>query len=186
MSLRDDCDRASANIRQAHIDHLLALGATAKGIAGLGRYQLPFGVERIDVDDAGRWWPDPEGNPAVVVPVVEYGDLIDIVAFRTSAPQRWWWREGCGSLLGADLLNDGWPVGPLRVVSTPLQWLIEGGNAVCILDWSCPDYELSPMRDREELACDGPMLRARLRKRLSQPRKVPPMSVVTGGARVAA
>jgi hypothetical protein len=120
------------------------------------------------------------------VPVIEYGKIIDIVAFRSSSPARWWWRVGCGSILGANVLNDVWPIGPLRIVSTPLQWLCEGGEAVCILDWSCPDHELSPMRDREALACDSPMLAARLRKRLSQPRKVPPISVATGGASVAA
>lgn len=186
MSLHDDCVRAVSNVRQAHIDYLLGLGATPEGIASLGHRQPPFGVERIDVDDAGRWWPDPDGKAALVVPVIERGELLDIVAFRSSNPARWWWRIGCGSMLGDDLLNDVWPIGPLRVVSTPLQWVCEGGEAVCVLDWGCPDYELSPMRDREGLACDTPMLAARLRKRLSQPRKVPPISVITGGACVAA
>lgn len=186
MSLRDDCDRALANTRQAHIDHLLAIGVTGEAIVTLGQYQLPFGIERIDTDDAGRWWPCADGKTALLIPVIERGEMIDIVAFRSSAPARWWWRDGCGALLGADLLNDVWPIGPLRIVSTPLRWLAEAGNAVCILDWSCPDHELSPMRDREGLACDSAILAARLRKRLSQPRRVPPISIVTGGACVAA
>ena len=186
MSLDDDCARAVFNVRQAHIDYLLSLGATPEGIATLGHYQPPFGVERIDVDDAGRWWPAEDGKAAMVVPVIERGELIDIVAFRSSRPERWWWRVGCGSLLGADLLNDVWPIGPLRVVSTPLQWLCEGGRAVCVLDWSCPDYELSPMRDRDELACDNSMLAARLRRRLAQPRRVPRITHSPGGLHVAA
>jgi hypothetical protein len=186
MSLDDDCARALANTRQLHLDHLRALGVTGEGLALLGLRQLPFGVERIDVDDAGRWWPAPDGKPALLIPVMERGELIDIVAFRTSAPARWWWRIGCGSLLGADLLNDGWHEDALRIVSTPLQWLIEGGNAVCVLDWSCADYELSPMRDRVELACDSAMLGARLRKRLAQPRRVPRITHATGGINVAA
>lgn len=186
MCLRNDCARATANVRQTHIDHLLRLRIPGEAIAHLGQYQMPFGIEQIETDDAGRWWPSPEGTTALLLPVIERDETVDIVAFHSSQLTRWWWRIGCGSMLGADLLNDGWPIGPLRVVSTPLDWLRVGGDAVCILDWSCPDYELSPMRDREELVCDSPMLAARLRKRLSQPRKVPRISHAAGALHVAA
>lgn len=181
MSLDDDCARALAQTRQEHIDHLLRLGVTPEAIAGLGYYQLPFGVDRIDVDDSARWWPVEDGKAALLIPVYERGEMIDIVAFRSSQPARWWWRVGCGSLLGADLLNDGWHEDAVRVVSTPLDWLAVGGDAVCVLDWQCPDYELSPMRDRDELACDTPILAARLRRRLAQPRKVPNITHDIGG-----
>lgn len=169
-----DLEAACANVRQSHIDRLLALGVSPVALASLGARQLPFGALTIDVDDAGRWWPDADGFPAMVVPVRERGDDIDIIAFRTDAPARWWWRIGCASMLGADLLDGTFfPGDRLRVVSTPIGWIAAGGDAVCILDWSCPDYELSPLRDRDELLCDNPMLAARLRRRLSQPRRLP-------------
>lgn len=177
MSLLDDIARATGNVRQVHIDHVRSLGASPEALASLGYRQLPFGVERIDVDDAGRWWPDPEGKPALVVPVMEYGEPIDIIAFHTGQPARWWWRDGIGSLLGHDLLTRCvWPGDELPVVSTPLAWIVAGGEAVCILDWDLPDHEISPLRDFYGLQCDSQILASRLRKRLAQPRKVPPIS----------
>jgi hypothetical protein len=187
MSLLDDCNRAMSNVRQAHIDHVLALGVSPEAIAGLGTRQMPFGVERIGTDDAGRWWPDPEGKPAVVVPVIEWGELIDIVAFRSSQPARWWWRVGCGSILGADVMERSvWPGDKLLVVGTPLAWIAAEGQACCILDWGLPDCEVAPLRDQNELVCDTAILAARLRRRLSQPRRVPPITVEMGNANVAA
>lgn len=178
-----DCEAACANVRQPHINRILALGVPPNELALLGERQLPFGVLTIDTDDAGRWWPDPAGWDAIVMPVIERGAIVDVIAFHSTRPARWWWREGCGSLLGADVLNDVWPIGPLHVVSTPIGWLAAGGNAVCILDWDCPDCELSPMRDREEIVCDNQMLAARLRRRLAQPRKVPLISYPKEAAR---
>lgn len=92
MPLHDDLDRALRNVGQVHLDHVRALGVTPEAVASLGLRQLPFGVERISVDDAGRWWPDGDGKPALVVPVIEYGEPLDIVAFHSSQPTRWWWR----------------------------------------------------------------------------------------------
>lgn len=168
------CARACANVRQMHIDRLRALGVSPAALATLGARQLPFGALMIETDDAGRWWPDDAGFPAMVVPVVERGEEIDIIAFRTDAPARWWWRVGIAAMLGADLLDLTFlPGDRLHVVSTPIGWIAAAGEAVCILDWDCPDLELAPLRDRDELVCDSHMLAARLRKRLSQPRRVP-------------
>lgn len=187
MSLHDDCDRALSNVRKAHIDHLLSLGVAPEALAALGARQAPFGVECIETDDAGRWWPDPEGKRAMVVPVVERGELIDVVAYRTSQPVRWWWRVGCASLLGADVMERSvWPGDKLHVVGTPLAWIAAGGEACCILDWGLPDYEVAALRDQHELVCDTPILAGRLRKRLSQPRHVPPIKIEMGMANVAA
>jgi len=177
LSLQDDLDRALRNVGQVHLDHVRAMGITAEAIASLGHRQLPFGVERIGVDDAGRWWPDRDGKPALVVPVIEYGEPLDIVAFHSTQPARWWWRIGVGGLLGHDMLTRCvWPGDELRVVSTPLSWIAAAGDAVCILDWDLPDHEISPLRDFYGLQCDSQILASRLRKRLAQPRKVPPIS----------
>lgn len=177
MSLRDDLTRASGNVRTAHIDRVRALGASPEAIATLGHRQLPFGVERIDTDDAGRWWPDPEGKPALIVPVIEYGEPIDAIAFRSSRPARWWWRVGVGGLLGHDILTRSiWPGDELLVVSTPIAWIAAAGDAVCILDWDMPDHEIAPLRDFDGLQCDSQLLASRLRQRLARPRKVPPIS----------
>lgn len=181
------CDRACANVRQAHIDRVLQYGVAPAALATLGTRQLPFGALTIDIDDAGRWWPDDDGFPAMVVPVIERGELLDVIAFRTVEPARWWWHLGVAEMLGYDELNCSvWPGDRLRVVSTPLDWIAAAGEAVCVLDWSLSDHEISPMRDRAGLDCDSPMLAARLRKRLAQPRRVPPIRVETEPHHVAA
>jgi len=177
MSLRDDMDRGMSNVRNVHIQHLLGLGVPGASIARLGERQMPFGVLSIGHDDAGVWWPDDEGRPCVVVPVVERGEVIDVVAFNSSEPHRWWWRLGNASMLGADLLNTCFPEGGLRIVSTPLHWIAAAGEALCVLNWSAPDTEFSPLRDWDVLHVDSPLLAERLRKRLSRPLHVPTISL---------
>ena len=46
------------------------------------------------------WEPEEDGQHVVTVPVIEDGVVIDIVAFRTDVPNRWWIRSGCGKALG--------------------------------------------------------------------------------------
>ncbi|MFN3619607.1 hypothetical protein [Sphingorhabdus sp.] len=176
MTLERDLMAAQRNVRQVHIDRLLDLGLTSPALAKVGYSQLPFGVLRIATDDA-RWWPDPEGFSAMVVPVLENGREIDIVAFRTHQPARWWWRIGCATFLGADLLHSLWEDGPLRIAATPLEWLREGGEALTILDWDAPYFDLIPLLSRERLICADDLLAARLGKRLADRPQLP--SIIT-------
>lgn len=182
IDLAAELQAATSNIRQPHIDRLVALGVSGRALATLGSLQLPFGALRVSVGPRGLFWPDPDGLPAIVVPVIEYvgpfrvPEAIDMIAFRTTDPARWWWRTGHGAMLGADLLRDPWPVGPLFVVSTPLAWIAAGGAAVCVLDWDCPDTELFPLRHQPELVCESPRLAARLSRRLSRPQRLPRIS----------
>src|SRR3546814_2477738 len=94
MSLRDDCARATANVRQAHIDHLLRLRIPGEAIAHLGQYQMPFGIEQIETDDAGRWWTSPDGATALLLPVIERDETVDLVAFHSSPTAPLWWQIG--------------------------------------------------------------------------------------------
>lgn len=176
MTLERDLLVAQNNVRQSHIDRVLDLGLTPEAVAKVGRNQLPFGVLRIATDEA-RWWPDPEGFCAMVVPVLESGREMDIIAFRTDQPARWWWRVGCATFLGADLLQSLWADGPLRIAATPLDWLREGGEAVTILDWDAPYFDLLPLLNRERLICADDLLAVRLGKRLSNRPELP--SIIT-------
>ena len=122
----------------------------------------------------------------MIVPVYERGEMLDIIAFRTAEPTRIWRYVGVVDMLGYDVLNTiVWPGDRVRVVTTPLDWIAATGDAVCILDWTLPDRELSPMRDYAAVDCDSPMLAARLRKRLSQPRRMPQI-IAMGAASAAA
>lgn len=172
MKLERDLLAAQSNVRQSHIDRVLDLGLTSEAVAKVGRNQLPFGVLRIATEKE-RWWPDPQGFWAMVVPVLENGREIDIVAFRTDQPTRWWWRIGCAPFLGADLLHSLWDDGPLRIAATPLDWLREGGEALTILDWDAPYFDLIPLLNRERLMCADDLLAVRLRKRLANRPELP-------------
>lgn len=176
MTLQRDLMTALHNVRQAHIDRLLELGLTSQAIAKVGYSQLPFGVLRIATEE-GRWWPDPEGFSAMVIPVLENECVIDIIAFRTDQPARWWWRIGCATFLGAEHLQSLWGDGPLRIAATPLEWLREGGEALTILDWDAPYFDLMPLLSRERLICADDLLAVRLRKRLVNRLQLP--SIIT-------
>src|SRR3546814_18058755 len=111
---------------------------------------MSCGIEQIEIDDAGRWWPSPDGATALLLPVLERDETVDLVAFHSSQTARWWWRIGCGSMLGADLPHDVRPLGPLRVVSTPLGWVRFCGHALCIPDLFGTSHDPSPIPPRAE------------------------------------
>jgi hypothetical protein len=77
------------------------------------------GLERVA--PVGRLWhPHPDGQAAIVLPVWRgpgplYEDdpvLVDLVAFRTARPDRWFYRDGApGLVLGDDRLDQRWSPG---------------------------------------------------------------------------
>lgn len=140
-SLDREMSAALSSIRNEHIERLVSLGPTISAIAALGMRQAQFGVANVRMLLGGLYEPDPDGDPAVIMPVCtddrELGDsgIIDLITWRTSNPDRWFWRIGTGWALGTDLLDGESPV---KVVARPIDWLSEAGNALCILDWAAP------------------------------------------------
>jgi hypothetical protein len=64
---------------------------------------------------------------------------IDTVAWAFGTRSPWWLRYGAVSYLGAyHLWRRREPGLPVRIVPTPADWLIDGGLALCILDWRKP------------------------------------------------
>lgn len=185
-TLNDELAKSIANVETKHIRHLIGLGVPPSAIAEIGARQPSFGVLRIEHGGDGLFWPAETGFTAMVLPVLERSpraclpSVVDLVAFRSARPSKWWWRIGAGALLGSELLSDHWLSDPLLVVSTPVAWLRAAGEAVCILNWDCSDFELSPLRDRQELRCDTAELAAKLRDRLMKPKSVPRIVVRAG------
>ncbi|MCA8907993.1 MAG: hypothetical protein KDA64_08930 [Rhodospirillaceae bacterium] len=101
-----------------------------EGAALVGRYGIPaarvdgaLGAASIATTEA-FWTPEPGGRRAVVCPVIEAGALVDLVAFRPSAPAKWWLRTGAAEVLGGDGLWHARIYGePVRVMGNPLAWL---------------------------------------------------------------
>jgi hypothetical protein len=105
---------------------------------------------------------------------IEDVEIFDLIAVRSSDPARWLWRNGRAWALGADLIGRG---APLRVVPTPFDWLREGGQALCILDWAAPAYCWELLRGELALELPDADLRNRLRNALMQNAALPPMEV---------
>lgn len=173
INLENELNAACRAVRQHHLDRLPTLGVSGRAIGELGQYQLPFGVARVNPLPDSLYEPSDEGSPFMLMPVIERGGVIDAIAFNTSQPARWLWRIGQGWALGLDELRPRWDDGPVPVFATPLEWLANAGQGICVLDWSAPDHEVESLRLREGLAATTPMLAARLHKLLSRPRWIP-------------
>lgn len=174
------------NIGQPHLDHLASLGVPLSAIAHLGRVQTPIGATRVLWRSGGTWEPDPDGEPALIVPVevpdyfevwnipCESSRVVDMVALRTTSPGRWAWRTGIAWGLREDLLTE--PDGePVPVVANPIAWLAGGGEALCILDWSKDSPVWQYLRAGPDLLVEHDHLRARIADALRRSIPLPAM-----------
>lgn len=127
-----------ANVRQRDFDIL-----EAAGVPGAFLWHGPsrFGVAIVAPDAGGTYQlSEGGGELAIVVPArplaFDDHDVGDLVAFYLSRPSRWWTRLGAVPLLSPDaILRAEVTRTPLRVFSTPLDWLRAGGDGIVILDW---------------------------------------------------
>lgn len=91
--------------------------------------------------EGDRWQPDPDGVPAIIVPVsYSYGpcelDPIDLVAWQPGSPERWYLRTGYGTVLGEVDIDRAMNFEePLVLYQSPLDCL-KANREVCVLDWS--------------------------------------------------
>lgn len=129
-----------------------------------------FGQAPIMGLGIGLYEPAEDGPAALICPIGEhYGDpswpaIDDLVAFFPDQPGRWWLRRGDGVLLGQDHVEDVSGRSPVRLVSTPLQWLRADGEAACVLAWGADMRR--HLHDR--VTCDSSALARRLADRLAE------------------
>ena len=103
---------------------------TCLGIDGM------FGVSRVRTYQDGSYEPAEDGVGAIIIGVIEYDELVDLLAFRTTDPSRWWLRLGLAVYLGEEKVDYAAFMGTsLRLFSTPLSWLRAGCTGSVILDW---------------------------------------------------
>lgn len=178
-TIRRELTDAALSIGQLELAHLRKLGLLNPGVVEMGRHHHQFGIAKVEPVDGGLYTPSSSGVPAMIVPVFEGGDLIDLLAFRTAEPEHWWLRKGLGGLLG---LWSGWGkhewADSVRLHATPLEWLQAGGEGLCVVDWDAPELHRINTFQNVTVATVG--LRGQLLDALKRPYRLVPVDVVTG------
>lgn len=171
---------AAARVTQGHLDRLRGLGVSPATIAALGRSYVPFGVVNLTTESTGTYQPG-DGAAHIVQPVVEDGELIDLVAWHTLRPGRWWLRNGVGWAINPEGLGefDRWGDGPPVLHASPLDWLRAGGTGSVILDWS-NRVAINELRAHDSIACASSELAGTLRKAMMATVRMPSFTVERG------
>jgi len=156
------------------------------------------GLERIVIEDK-LWTPREDGAPAFVFAVLDGPhqcqppclpprdlagkavELIDLAAWRPSAPAEIYLREGNADLLGDWMLpmtrtEDA----PLRLFADPVEWLATGCGGIVPIDWKATAAALVGFDD---VVCSSVALGERLEHELALARrratpKVPAIGVI--------
>jgi hypothetical protein len=132
-----------------------------------------WGVDSVAVEQ-GNYAPDPEGRPAIIVPVADDGRLIDLAA-TSLASRRIATRTGVGAILGQHALDRSVVHQvPLHLFGDPIEWLQHRGAGAVVLDWRAAAFVLT---DLAGIACSSALLAARVEEALRQPLRVPPLFV---------
>ena len=176
---RPDLDQelavAGAATTLLHLKHLLGLGVPRPTVAELRRDDWGWGVvNAIDVGD-GLYRPG-DGPLHLLLPVWDGEDLVDLVVFRSGDPSDWRLRTGLGLALG---LERGWErhhwVDEVELTLTPLDWLRNGADGLCLVDWDAPD--ISMLVSLPRIICPTRESAAQLRQALTRPQPLPPITV---------
>ncbi|KFG90039.1 hypothetical protein BV98_002212 [Sphingobium herbicidovorans NBRC 16415] len=154
-----------------HLDRLMAWGIAKETIASLGAY-APIGLAKVERLSNLMYQPNDDGEPHLILPVHEGGDIIDMVAFDPRWPDRWLRRTGNAVLLNADdIAAPRWDAGTVEVWATPLDWLRAGGEGVVILDYDNREV-VEQLKLCETIVTDRVTARL-IRLEFSRPQPVP-------------
>lgn len=150
-----DLARASLGFGKAGMRHLDALGVPP-AFSNRLLCQGDLARARISMGKSGLFeWNGDEPN--LLIGVREFGELVDVVAVRSAAPDEWSLLRGEGWALGHDALfavREGLAT-TLRVFGTPFDWMRGQGAGVCMLDWSAHALaELRGLGPNVTLICD--------------------------------
>jgi hypothetical protein len=157
-------------------------GASAPILRTAGLYDLlglpddpPWGIDRVSVgEEFYQPEPYPDGLPALIVPAIEDGSLIDLVAvsLATGAVRT---RYGEVDYIGHNALFERSCDGePVPVFADAPSWLRAGGDGIFIVDWTHIRSHLGALPG---LVCQTPALARRIRAVFEQ--ALPPIHVAS-------
>jgi hypothetical protein len=167
----------SALLRELLTAHRIARTtdlATALQTCGIPTAGVPiWGAGFVELDGA-HYAPRAGGRPAIIVPVFDGGELVDLTATGLET-RRTLTRLGVASVLGQDAIDrakDGETY--VHLFADPIEWLRHRCGGAVVLDWSVARFALA---DLPAIACATEFLAARIDKELRQPTRVPPLFV---------
>jgi len=169
---------ACEQVSSLHLRRLRSLGVSWETIGSLGAAHLGLGVVQAveHPSEKGLYCLDADGPPMICLPVYDSGDLIDLVAFRSSDPDNWLLRTGLGWCLGLERGLEAHTWGdPVHLARTPLEWIQGGAEGLALLDWSAP--EVHYLTGVPHLVCSDATQAGMLRKALSRPVRFPTISI---------
>ena len=121
------------------------------------------GMGRLRLTRAGLYEPDTDGFEAVILPVFEGDETIDLLAFRPGQPRTWWLRRGIAEFLGWNNFVERFVSDCVTVRATPMSWLEAGEDGTVILSWEAARRELLHVDLHAESKALGAELDRRLR-----------------------
>jgi hypothetical protein len=137
---------------------------------------VQWGIGRIETFNNRRFYqPAPDGRVfALIVPMVEFGDTIDLCAVML--PERHVaTRLGIGAALGLDVIDWArWHERTLHLVEDPLRWLRSPARCAFIVDWTRAAVVLA---DLGHIRCTSLALGERVERAFRQPLPVPLVQV---------
>jgi len=143
--------------KRARRDSELAAAFHACGL-DLDGLPIVWGVDLVSAHGA-HYEPCPGGRAALIIPAVEYGQIIDLVAMgvRTFTCKT---RSGLATMLGREWLNTArWAGVPPVIFDNPMTWLRARCRGSVFVDPEAARFELA---DIPTVACANDKLAAQL------------------------
>jgi hypothetical protein len=179
MNLKHELRDLALAVQPMAVQRLHRLGVSWPTIGQMGARHYSFGVSPVVALDDGLFALSDSGPSHLILPVYEDGELIDLCAFQSDKPHHWRLRVGAGWALGVeDGLADHYWAGRVNLFSSPLEWLRQDCDGLCVVDWTAP--EVHQLRDIANINCSDAPLAAMLGKALAQPVLVPNITIMPG------
>ena len=163
-------------VKQEHLDSTQSSGVTSTALANVGKVQESFGIANVEFLAGNLYRPaiDLMSAAAMIQPVYDNGEVIDLIAWTAFKPHDWYWRTGNGWALGIDAISCGGTKSDFKSImihTTPLKWLAAGGEGITILNWNAP--EIQSLSAFDQLICFDHIVSTSVAKILAQPFPVP-------------
>jgi hypothetical protein len=136
-----------------------------------------WGVEFVELDGQ-HYTPRAGGRPAIIIPVFEGSELVDLTATGLET-RRTVTRLGIASMLGHDAIERAMIYSEtLHLFHDPIDWLLNRCRGAVVLDWSVARFTLA---DLTAIACATDLLAKQVDKVLHKPLQVPHLYVREAG-----